>query len=212
MRYLSKFSIISMFSTVSFLFLSASCGDSDGGGSDSTKKLDGVSYVVVDAGSLEHGSTEVSGEGSFAFSEPRKDQGNSFAFTGTIADGGSLSLFSNAETGLENGVEVKFSRTAAVLSVEILVAGESIDISSSFTATDATEELSFVIDIHNGEDPAAHVLIWAGNEKNFGEGTALFNSEEGAERTGQGSGNLWGFYLSNATLTSAVASEPKFED
>lgn len=193
---------------ITFMFVA--CGNSSSS-SNNTKKLNDVAYVTVDAGTLEHKSTEVTGKGSIAFLDPTKDKGNSYAWTGSISDGGSLTLYANAEEKLKNGVELKFSRSAKALSVTISVAGEEIDVSSSFSSIDASSELSFQIDVHNDENPA-HVLIWSKDAESFGGETALFNSEEDANTTGQGSGNIWGFALSGATVTSAAVSEPKFKD
>ncbi len=201
-----------IYSTLLISFLVACGSGSSGGSGNDSKKLDDAAYVVVDAGTLEHNSTEVTGQGSLAFLDPTKDKGNSYAWAGTINDGGSITLYANAEEGLKNGIEVKFSRAVKVLSVAITAAGEEIDVSDKFSSVDAAAELSFQIDVHNDESPAAHVLIWTADAESFDGDTATFNSARDTAVPGQGSGNIWGFALSDATLSTAAVSEPKFED
>ena len=72
------------------VFVSA-CSDDD---SSSSKKLNSVSYKVVDSGSLEHNGSSISGSGSVAFVDSLGEinEGSSFALKFTLEDGGRVVL------------------------------------------------------------------------------------------------------------------------
>lgn len=185
------------------------CGSDSGGGSDSGYKLGDSSYMVVDGGTLSHKGTSISGVGSVAFVDPTKNKDNSYAVQFDLQDNGSLSLTANAAEGLKNGITIKFTRSGSTLAAVLQKETTEVDISSQFKTIDATKGLSFQVDIHNSESPT-HILVWSGSD--FSEANAIFNSENGPKSPGQGSGNIWGFVLKDASVSSVTVSGPKFEE
>ena len=187
------------------------CGGGDGNGSSSTSeyKLGDSSYTVLTDESLSHSTDVVSGSGSIAFSDPTKDQDNSFGLTFSLQDRGSLSLVSNSGEGLKNGIAIKFTRAGSNLKSTLLKDTTEVDISSKFSNVDATKELAMQIDIHNSENPS-HILIWNGSD--FSEAKAVFNSEVGPQAPGQGAGNNWGLILKDSSVKTASVSQPKFQE
>ena len=67
------------------------------------------------------------------------------------------------------------------------------------------------MDAHNDENPT-HVLIWREGETLFDDTTTIENSEDTGTVSGQGAGAFWGITLNGAEITSAEASEDRFED
>ncbi|MEZ4743318.1 MAG: hypothetical protein R3B45_12875 [Bdellovibrionota bacterium] len=160
---------------------------------------------------MEHSTSQVAGVGSIAILDPTSEKDNSYSWMGSLKDGGKIALVANADTSLENGIKIEFERLGSVLHVSIEVNQQKHDISNAFESIDAGEDLSFQLDIHNSEQPA-HILIWESDVSSFDEDSALFNSEDDVSLEGIGSGNIWGFALSNATLSSTSVSEVKFEE
>lgn len=191
-----------------FVFLQ-SCGKDSNNQSDTERKLNDLAYTVVEEKSLNHKSTEVSGSGTIAFLDPTSEKNNSFTLTFALDDGGEIIFIANAQTGLKNGISLKFKRSGDKLLGGYITNDREIDISASFQTINSSQDISFQIDVHNGESPA-HVLVW--KQLPYTEDNALFNSEANSEAISQGSGNLWGAVLSNATLKIAQAQKPKFED
>ena len=153
-----------------------------------------------------------SGTGSLIYNTPLESvqSGHSWALAFTLQDGGSLTLLSNTNNQLGNGVAIQFSRAGAVLSAKLKAAGSETDVSAAFTSIDASGAISLQVDIHNDETPA-HVLVWSGTD--FSEGAALLNSEDaGNEVPGSGSGTYWGLELNNATVSTIERTSPKFEE
>lgn len=174
--------------------------------------LNGVGYRVVNAGSLAHNNTNVTGTGSIVFNSPLSSiqSANSYALSFVLADGGSLVLVANSKDDVTNGAETRFSRSGSVLSVKFIVGGSETDVSSSFTSINASGTITLQVDVHNNESPA-HVLAWTGSD--FSEGAALVNSEDaGKEVPGNGSGTYWGLRLTDATVTSASVGAAKFSE
>ena len=119
-------------------------------------------------------------------------------------------MTTNADSELKNGISVFFSRSGTTLTVKLKNDSQEVHISSKFTSVNASEALSFQIDVHNSENPT-HVLVWTG-VSTFSEENALFNSEEHGNAPGQGTGNLRGLGLTKATVTSASIGDAKFEE
>lgn len=201
-----------MVSSLVLLSFFASCSKDDDSKStsDSSYKLNELTYKVISSTSLTHATDSLSGVGSVVFTEPNKDADNHYTLNFTLEDGGSLTLTSNSANDLNAGVSITFSRLGQVLVVGLRSSDQVRDISSSFSDIDASGSLSFQIDMHNGENPT-HILVWSGVSE-FGEDNALFNSEEDGETPGQGTDNFWGLVLSNANVSSALVSEAKFEE
>jgi hypothetical protein len=168
--------------------------------------------TVLNAGSLRTDGSTLSGTGSVVLNQPLSGtaSGQSYALAFRLEDGGSLTLQSNASNRLQNGIALHFQRNGAALSVKLIAGGAENDVSNAFATLDVTGELQLQIDVHNNEVPA-HILVWSGAD--FSEGAALLNSEEaGREAPGNGAGQYWGLELSQASVTRAAVSEPKFEE
>lgn len=141
--------------------------------------------------------------------------GANFEVTFTLNDGGSLSLHTFANSNLQSGFTVTFTRTGNVLQVHADAQGISQDWSSLFAAIDASGTLTFTLDVHNNERPA-HVLIWSGAKASDMDHTnTVYNSAEDSldlnydAAPGNGSGRAWGFTANNAQLLNARLSSPQ---
>ncbi|MFT6304508.1 MAG: hypothetical protein ACJAY2_003712, partial [Pseudomonadales bacterium] len=127
-----------------------------------------------------------------------------------LDEGESFTIHAYADAQLANGIDLIVSRpTNTPTSLEVIVDGA--DISSAFTGVAADQAINILMDVHNDENPT-HVLIWPQGETEFGESTTLENSEDTGSVTSQGAGAFWGLTLDGADVTSAEASEDRFED
>lgn len=89
--------------------------------------------------------------------------------------GGVLTVFAYGD-GFTGAMEFRFERLLDdSLKVEIGIASSAVqNYSASFNSVDASQRMTFFLDVHNGEDPT-HVLIW--NEgTSFAVSDALVNS------------------------------------
>lgn len=165
------------------------------------------------------GQTEVVGGTSFFREQPglfvanapleSAASGSNYTFQIEIEPNGSFELVSHAQSGLNNGISLAFSREADSTGLQLIAqAGSSTaDWSAALASVDATQPISLSIDIHNDEEGAAHILIWSGE-------TLLLNSAETttAPSPGLGRGVLWGVKLNSSTILSITRSEPRHED
>ncbi len=178
--------------------------------SSQTYTLGGLDYIIVDAGSLTHSGTAISGSGSIVYRMPldnKAESAHSFGLKFQLEDGASLTLIANADNKLQNGVGILFSRHTNALSVKLLAGEKSTDVSSRFSDIDASGDLSFQLDVHNDESPA-HVLVWDASTTELTADNARLNSEtEGMECPGQGSASFWGFVLAKAKVTEATVGK-----
>lgn len=172
-------------------------------------QLNGVEYGIVDAGSLQHNSTSLSGSGSLVFISPLAGitSKNSYALQFTLAEGGSLTLVANANNQIGNGLNIVFTRSGTTVT-GVTQAGGASGTSFTLAGVDASSTIQLQVDIHNDETPA-HVLAWNGSD--FTEEAAIYNSEDaGLAAPGNGSGTYWGLILSNANVTGASVGTAKF--
>ncbi len=198
------------FVMASLLVLTASgCGKDSGSGSPGGLKLNGKDYVAVDDSALEHKSTEVKGTGSFVFVDPTKDDGNDFAVSFLLDEGGTLGLVTYGDDKLENGVTIRFTRAQEKLHVALVAGTAETDASEKFASIKASEELKFFVDSHNDESPA-HIIIWSQDQTDLSQ--PVLNSEEGFKSPGNGTGSVWGLKLKGATVKGAEVGAAKFED
>lgn len=154
----------------------------------------------------------VSGTGSVIFTTSlgAVDSGRHFQVAALLDEGESFTIHAYADDQLANGIDVVVSRPANTpTSLEVTVDGS--DISSAFTGVAADQAINILMDVHNDEDPT-HVLIWPEGETAFDESTTLENSEDTGSVSNQGAGAFWGISLNGAEVTSAAASEDRFED
>ena len=195
------------------LFIAAFQLGGCGSSSSSSLKLNGMEYVVLDAGNLQHNGTSVSGSGSFVVREPlgQTTSEQSFVLNFTLEEGGSLALVSNSKSKLEDGWNLRFTRTGAALTVAMIVGASQTDVTSRFSGVNASGEINLLVDVHNNEDPA-HILVWRGNASPFDVGDALLNSQVHGASPGSGTGTAWGFVLNKATLSQATLGTAKFVD
>ncbi len=126
--------------------------------------------------------------------------------------GGALTVFAYGSNNA-GAMEIRFERLANdSLKVEVGIPGDSIqDYSAAFAGLDASDRLSFFIDVHNGETPT-HVLIW-------GEGTGFTVPEALVDSAspfspwfGRGTGQSLGYSLQKATLFASPAPGPVKHD
>ena len=195
----------------------ASCGGSDSAsdsGASQEGKIGSTEVLLLSQTGLSFSGTSLKGTGNVVakkpLGEPKDDRNIGLTFA--LEDGGSLSVRAFATKTLESGVKFTFSRKGKVLQATLSADEKSVDVSRNFSALDASEEVSVLLDVHNNETPA-HVLVWKGDTQSPGDENALFNSEKAGdgESAGNGKGTFWGLVLSKATIKSAVASDSKFK-
>ena len=219
----------------SLLVFLASCGNDDSTKEDGVFK--GLSYSTIGESDLVSGENQIKGNGTILFTQPLGsiDSNNHFTFSFLLEDGQSISLVANAAENANNGFEFVVERSATTAEWKMVVGSESIDIDDKFKDIDITKEVRLAIDIHNKETPA-HVIVWNGDNTEFKETNAIYNSaekheheegeheegehEEGEHEEGEhehgeskspgnGKGTFWGFKLSGATLNNAGITTPK---
>jgi len=193
----------------SLSFLVAACGSESL--DTSSYQLNGTSYTTIDGAALQHQSSSVSGNGSVVIISPLSGipSNNSYSLEFTLAESGSLTLVTNSNQQLKNGLNITFSRNDKTLT-GVTQVGNSISTLFTLADIDASGKIQLQIDVHNNESPA-HILIWTGSD--FEEAATVYNSEDpGLATAGNGAGTLWGFILSNATVTSATVGTPKFTE
>jgi len=169
-------------------------GGQGGGGQPTVYKLNGAEYSVL-SGTLTATETSVTGQGTLSFKEPRVDDDNNYELVFTLPEAGaSLTLTTNADNQLKNGVALTFSREAdGKLKVVLLAGTQTIDLTEQFNGMAATASLSFPVDIHQHGDLIVDLPEGAaGEEFNF-----------------RPSGHFWGLVLNKAVVTKAKADKPK---
>jgi hypothetical protein len=174
-----------------------------------TQNVDGEKFEILSQdGNLSFGSGTLAGTGSVRFADDLGSTAtnSNFQLSFRLEDGGELSLVTHATQSLENGVVVRFKRSAAVLAAYVTTAGVTDDWSSYFSSLDARVPLNIAIDIHNDE-PLTHLIFW--NELT---GAELLNSAEDVDgAAGKGFGQHWGLVLKNASVSQAKKSAPRDE-
>jgi len=216
MRYLPAVSLL-FFASVSAPFLSSCGGDDDSSSGTPTSKEGKVGssdFLILSDSGLAFSETTLAGSGSAIANNPLGEiKGNkNLSVTFTVEEGGSLSLRAYASKTLDDGVALTITRKGMLLSAALAAGGKTVDVSKSFSALDASKEVSVLVDVHNKETPA-HVLAWKGDTSSPSEKNALFNSEQlvDGESPGNGKGTFWGLVLSKAVVKSAASSDAKFD-
>lgn len=171
-----------------------------------------LKYLLLDAGDLNRSETSLQGSGKLAFETPLAGAASkdNFAMSFTLEDGGSLSLISHADTALENGLNIIFSRDAERLNVSLARGSERSE-AKQLEGVEGSGSIQLAVDVHNDESPA-HILIWSADATSYGEDSALFNSEEDGEAPGQGVSSQWGLSLSRAQISSLKLEAARFND
>lgn len=191
------------------LALSACSSDDDDTPAGSTSAIEANSVL---SGSPTVADNSISGTGSVLFTSSlgAVAGGRHFQVAALLDAGESFTIHAYADDQLANGIDLVVSRPANTpTSLEVSVDGS--DLSSAFTGVSADQAINILMDVHSDEDPT-HVLIWPEGETAFDESTTLENSEDTGSVTGQGAGAFWGITLDGAEVTSAAASEDRFED
>jgi len=195
------------------LLLLASCG-----GDYPESEEEGVPFgsdkVRAISGTLDISAGAIQGSGSALFNSRYEtfQSGGSYALDFTLADGGSLTLVSHANSSLSGGFELLFRRDGAALKVSLHAQGSSWEATTQFNAIDASGALRLQVDVHNDESPA-HIVVWdRATAPDFEDHSATLNSADEIDGSpGIGSGIRWGLVLGQATVTSAERSAPKLE-
>ena len=193
---------------LSMFFVLLGCSTTDSSNSDDSSTLDGEAYsIILDNGLLSDGDI-VSGNGSLIFNNPLPaiSSNRSYSLSFSLENEGELILHSHSINTLENAISVVFTRNEENLEVSLVNGNTTQDISTLFSDISADEPLTFQLDIHNEESPA-HILVWNGTD--FSEEEALVNTED-TPSPGNGAGTFWGLELTNASVSEAVVSNPKF--
>lgn len=206
------------------------CGseENDGGRSGSLQRFQNQEVLVLNgAETLNLTEAQIAGTGTIAFvsSLGSANGGAHFDFTGSLADGGSLTLWTFGTKNGSGAVSYRFSRSGNSLLLSYESGGVTQDLTESLNSADATTDFHFWIDVHNNESPL-HTLMWLPSgitKEDLGEADAFFNSEElltPAERESgnysfphvSGAGSFWGFELQDAVLSKASTGEPLYEE
>jgi len=197
----------------SCVFFSA-CGSSSNNNKESsgTVLFDKIEFLEMENSTLEIEANLIKGAGAMVAVKPLQtiDSGNSFAISGILSAGSSVTLVTNADNKLMGGLEFVFSRKLDEIDGSVKFGNKTVSISDYLKVQDP-EELNLILDVHNDESPA-HVLIWASTVSEFSEETAIFNSEDAVVIPGNGTGAYWGIKSSQAEIAKLSISEPKFEE
>lgn len=194
--------------TLSIGFLFSSCGKTRSTTTELT--LNENPFQLIEKGDLTFTSTDAKGSGKFIYKKKNKKSDNSFTFSLKLPEeNASVTLIANADKDLNNGASVTFKRSAEKLKVQLIVSGETHDLSSDFDDVDISKDkVSFVIDIH--DETPAHIIIWEKNESDhYEDREAKYNSSKEKRITKKASGKYWGFKLEKASLISPEKGEPK---
>ncbi|KYG66175.1 hypothetical protein AZI86_03700 [Bdellovibrio bacteriovorus] len=141
--------------------------------------------------------------------------GANFEVTFTLADNGSVTVHTFANSALGDGVNIQFTRIASALNVTVSAGTQVQDWSSYFSNVDASQPMTFTFDVHNNERPA-HVLVWQGPKNaSLNHRNTLYNSAEDsvdlgfAGSPGNGTSRYWGISFTDADITNALSSTPQ---
>lgn len=172
----------------------------------------GQTYYVVEAGTLERTDKLIKGSGAIVFAAPLDtvESQDNFAMDFSLADGGSLTLVTHADSALGKGIAVQFDREASELTASLKADGAGTG-DNVLSGLDASAAVSLSVDVHNNETPA-HVLIWNAASGSFGEDDAIYNSEADTDAPGNGKATLWGLVFRNAELSRVSLGEAKFSE
>jgi hypothetical protein len=187
------------------------CGSDSSNDTPATSAIE-ANTVFSGETTLTTGDDSVSGVGSIIFTASlgAVDSGRHFQVGALLDAGESFTIHAYSDDQLADGIDLVVSRPENTpTSLEVTVDGT--DISSAFTNVAADQTINILMDVHNDENPT-HVLIWPEGETLFSDTTTLENSEDTGSVTGQGAGAFWGITLDGAEISSAAASEDRFED
>ncbi|WP_374075515.1 hypothetical protein [Bdellovibrio bacteriovorus] len=141
--------------------------------------------------------------------------GANFEVSFDLEEGGSVTLYTFANSDLHNGVSIQFARVQNSLKVFATAQGIVQDWSPRFESVDASQTVPMTIDIHNNERPA-HIMIWSGSKNSsLNHRNTLYNSAEDSldlnydNSPGNGFGRSWGIKLDKAQLHKATLSSPQ---
>lgn len=141
--------------------------------------------------------------------------GANFEVSFSLADNGSVTVHTFANSVLNDGVNIQFKRVASALTVLVSAGGQVQDWSSYFSNVDASQPMTFTFDVHNNERPA-HILVWQGSKNaSLNHRNTLYNSAEDsvdlgfAGSPGNGLSRYWGLSFTDAEITNALSSAPQ---
>lgn len=141
--------------------------------------------------------------------------GANFEVSFSLADNGSVTVHTFTNSDLSEGVNIQFTRTASALTVLVSAGAAVQDWSPYFSSIDASQSMTFTVDVHNNERPA-HILVWKGSKNaSLNHRNTLYNSAEDsvdlgfAGSPGNGTSRYWGISFTDAEITNALSSAPQ---
>ncbi len=193
------------------------CSD-NGGGSDgtTTTTFRNIEIAIVSETDLKESSDSVEGTGSVKLVSPLAEESQAGAHIGLtfqlLQDDSEVTLVTFASSDLENGVNVKWTKTATTVSAS----GQSKDITSKLSGIDWSGPVSLRVDIHNNEDPT-HMIMWNQSlSDKVDEANEIYNSAETEDGDfqvpGRGHGTIGMLTLKNATVTDIIVLGPQEDD
>lgn len=194
------------------LFLSWGCGGGANPDRDRVQgdlRLQGDDFIPLSASDqvrFESGALTGQGKVRAGSSLGQAESSHNMSLDFDLPRGSSMSLIMNADSQLESGIEMYFSRSAQTgqIVMKVRAAGTEVDWSEFFTHFPEGERIVFSVDVHNNHLNYAHLLFW----KKRGESTFLDSGEDTEGAPGKGLGPHWGLALDGAKLYRIEKSEP----
>ena len=180
----------------------------------STPSLNGQPYVVIADAGLTQSSSSISGKGLIMFNTPLDgiSEKHSFSVDFNLGNSGVINLHTFMKADMTGALSFGFQRfSPSTLSAFAYTdSSETLSLTSFFNGISPSGNITLHIDVHNDESSqGAHVLIWAGDI--FTEETALYNSANESGTPGNGLGQYFGLYISDATVTNLQVNAPLFD-
>jgi hypothetical protein len=153
------------------------------------------------------------GKGLISSALSAVSSGANFEVSFRLQDGGSFTLITFADSNLNQGLNIQFTRTGNSLRVTASANSVFQEWSALFANIDAAQDLTFTVDIHNNEKPS-HILLWQGSKNSHLDHTnTVYNSAEDSvdldydASPGNGRGRQWGFILNNSEILNAQQTD-----
>jgi hypothetical protein len=129
-----------------------------------------------------------------------------------LEDTGVAKIHMYSDNRLHGGVALVFSRNGNTLRVQLESDKETEDVSDRFKNVQAGASFKVRVDMHNNEEPNAHVLVWMQAVDTYNSKTALFDSEaHAAKNHGQGKGVYWGMTLEKAAASNLTQGKALYQ-
>lgn len=204
-----------------------SCSSDDNSSNAALPEFKGLKYVAKNASNLTATENSLAGSGTIGLEEPLGssiDSNKKVFVSFNLEDGGSLTLHTYADSDLENGVNIVFTRNGDELETKFVVDGEEKMILVPHAGEEqlgnidvnASETIQLKIDVHNSESPP-HIIIWQAEvDVNVSDENLVLNSADTEENdnqpSGKGAGTFLGLSLANASLLNLAIEDATPED